>query len=617
MFFCSERICVHSQKLLFLLDEKETAIEPKQLQVLQLLMARPEQVVSKEVLLKSLWPDRIVSEASLFKLIANLRKTLKSLDMDGERIRTVHGQGYLFCGTVNEKGDDTLNQPAFKLNEKGEAFSPKAPNIFWSLALILVLALASWAVWQSTKPGISHQNSEKTDTFLPVIENLEELETVLERNPDRAIKLLGAYLNDQDLDHLERLKAREMLLLAMMHNARYEELLALIDEQISESKEMGEAKHLAIAFHISGNAFLELKNISKARFAYQSAYELFVSLNSWRDAGNVHLAQVMLEVFSGDPRLAEDMFIEIDEILEKEYNPKLAMRLANSRGTYYSKAGYQDQAIQYMDQAFDLALETNDLTQAARTMINAGISLQLSGDFIESANKLWSAIQLFPSEEQNFNLALAYNTLGNTAARALDFETAEYSWQKGLEYVPDTLLSRFESQTLLMKSFGAFLVNDYALSLSNAESFLRQIDEQTFPDSIAQLHSIMALCKTASHNPLSALESLSLAEENRTDVDDFEVDYFMALAYVYAYQALEKWDEAQIHLENAQAIIQRETFPEAYLMNPALLAQAEQLEAHEEMTALKLKIAQGQEKRQAGQMQFKDWSKKHVLIKAD
>src|SRR4029079_1234974 len=70
--------------------------------LLALIEQRPD-AIAKAVLQDALWPDTFVVEANLSNLIAEIRA---ALDDDVRRprfIRTVHGFGYAFCGTV--RGD--------------------------------------------------------------------------------------------------------------------------------------------------------------------------------------------------------------------------------------------------------------------------------------------------------------------------------------------------------------------------------------------------------------------------------------------------------------------------------------------------------------------------------
>jgi DNA-binding winged helix-turn-helix (wHTH) protein len=77
---------------------EERHVEPKALELLDLLLMRRPQAVSKSEIQRRLWPDAFVSESSLTGLVAQIRQ---ALDDDARRprfVRTAHGFGYAFCG---------------------------------------------------------------------------------------------------------------------------------------------------------------------------------------------------------------------------------------------------------------------------------------------------------------------------------------------------------------------------------------------------------------------------------------------------------------------------------------------------------------------------------------
>lgn len=80
--------------------ERDIHLEPKALELLELLVARRPEAVTKTEIHERLWPDTFVSESNLTGLVAQIRRALGD-DRHHERfIRTVHGFGYAFVGEV-------------------------------------------------------------------------------------------------------------------------------------------------------------------------------------------------------------------------------------------------------------------------------------------------------------------------------------------------------------------------------------------------------------------------------------------------------------------------------------------------------------------------------------
>jgi DNA-binding winged helix-turn-helix (wHTH) protein len=76
--------------------------------LLELIERRPN-AVTKAALQESLWPGTFVVEANLSNLIAEIRAALEDDARHPRFIRTVHGFGYAFCGTVS--GDPAEEAP--------------------------------------------------------------------------------------------------------------------------------------------------------------------------------------------------------------------------------------------------------------------------------------------------------------------------------------------------------------------------------------------------------------------------------------------------------------------------------------------------------------------------
>ena len=80
---------------------EEIHVSPKAFSLLLELIERRPDALSKAALQESLWPGTFVVEANLSNLIAELRAALQEDVRQPRFIRTVHGFGYAFCGTVS------------------------------------------------------------------------------------------------------------------------------------------------------------------------------------------------------------------------------------------------------------------------------------------------------------------------------------------------------------------------------------------------------------------------------------------------------------------------------------------------------------------------------------
>jgi predicted ATPase/DNA-binding winged helix-turn-helix (wHTH) protein len=81
-------------------DGRPVALTPKAVEVLHFLASRPDRLVTKDELLSAVWPDVVVSDASVKVCVREIRKALAD-DADEPRfIETVHRKGYRFVAGV-------------------------------------------------------------------------------------------------------------------------------------------------------------------------------------------------------------------------------------------------------------------------------------------------------------------------------------------------------------------------------------------------------------------------------------------------------------------------------------------------------------------------------------
>src|SRR5688500_10915758 len=78
----------------------------KAFNVLARLVALPNQLVTKEELLASVWPDTAVTEAVLTTAMREIRVAVGDRARTRTFIQTVHGRGYRFIAPVVARGDD-------------------------------------------------------------------------------------------------------------------------------------------------------------------------------------------------------------------------------------------------------------------------------------------------------------------------------------------------------------------------------------------------------------------------------------------------------------------------------------------------------------------------------
>jgi DNA-binding winged helix-turn-helix (wHTH) protein len=76
------------------------SLEPKAYELLSLLLSRRPKALSKAQIRDALWPSTYVSDTAVAGAVADVRSALGDDARRPRYIRTLHGFGYAFCGTV-------------------------------------------------------------------------------------------------------------------------------------------------------------------------------------------------------------------------------------------------------------------------------------------------------------------------------------------------------------------------------------------------------------------------------------------------------------------------------------------------------------------------------------
>jgi DNA-binding winged helix-turn-helix (wHTH) protein len=104
-----------SERELLFREDEAVLVAPKAIQILLALIRRNKQLVTKEELMKAVWPDTFVEEANLSRNIFLLRKALGESPQEHRYIVTVARRGYRFSHDVRlvrgEHGDEELVEP--------------------------------------------------------------------------------------------------------------------------------------------------------------------------------------------------------------------------------------------------------------------------------------------------------------------------------------------------------------------------------------------------------------------------------------------------------------------------------------------------------------------------
>ena len=134
---------VDPEKELLLRGAETVPLTPKTFQILLVLIRHSQEVVTKDDLLKMVWPDTFVEEANLSRNIFLLRKALGESPQDHQYIVTVPGRGYRFAEDVKLVPSSETSVVAASHTKVQVQVDESKPWGWIAAAVILLVAVAA------------------------------------------------------------------------------------------------------------------------------------------------------------------------------------------------------------------------------------------------------------------------------------------------------------------------------------------------------------------------------------------------------------------------------------------------------------------------------------------
>ena len=123
------------------------ALSAREMALLVYLMKSGTEIVGHTTLLAELWPDRVVTQQSIARLVADLRRSLKQAGLQGPVIETCHGQGYRLAPALAGRRAEIHQAP-----EPAVAKRTSRWRGIGALALLLVLPVVAALAYYALQP---------------------------------------------------------------------------------------------------------------------------------------------------------------------------------------------------------------------------------------------------------------------------------------------------------------------------------------------------------------------------------------------------------------------------------------------------------------------------------
>jgi DNA-binding winged helix-turn-helix (wHTH) protein/tetratricopeptide (TPR) repeat protein len=137
---------VDPEKEILLRSGEPVPLTPKTFQILMVLIRHSQEVVTKDDLMKTVWPDTFVEETNLSRNIFMLRKALGESAQDRQYILTVPGRGYRLAESVRLVPEREISIVAAQHSKVQVETRETKPWGWVALAAVVVFALAVGAI---------------------------------------------------------------------------------------------------------------------------------------------------------------------------------------------------------------------------------------------------------------------------------------------------------------------------------------------------------------------------------------------------------------------------------------------------------------------------------------
>lgn len=129
-------------------------LTPKVIDTLFVLVENRKQLVTKETLMKAVWPDVTVVESGLTRNISALRKALEEGGAEGSYIETIPRRGYRFVAAVTEEEADSERAAhVAEIPDEPAAPSKISSRLRWIIPGVVLLGIS--AAWLTRTPRAS------------------------------------------------------------------------------------------------------------------------------------------------------------------------------------------------------------------------------------------------------------------------------------------------------------------------------------------------------------------------------------------------------------------------------------------------------------------------------
>ncbi len=603
---------VNTQQQSLYRGEARIEIASKTYQLLILLLKKPNETIPRKELIEYVWPDRVVSETSVDKLIQKLRKLLDDTKQHKTIIKTIHGVGYVFLPQVS-----TLVETVdIKVNWLSKL---KYLPILIGITLVSLFILNKLQIIKTTTTA--PENKATSIAFIPDITSIDDqdqfwmingglhyliedfnrsvnletrnisLKTLGSEDPERfAIELNKN--NQIDASVIVKITAvdaqfqayatirkstgiiAENTLTSSSIKSLYDDIGSWVKGTLSipatptpsDSETMMSQDHYAVENYIRGMSS-QLSGFSAEAIKY---FDLAIKADpefwlAWYEMGLSYRKQGQYE---------KSMAI-FNTLESKPSTDKKNLMILNAKAlnTYYM--GEHAKAIEILNLAIEIARSTQDNNKLRIFLTNKALFANAINDYDTALKSVEESISLIKTFEGNHDSSFgsAYNTLAGIQINLYDFETAKSHAKLAVHYFKKSGNLRFQARAHSRLSSILYKMGDW----KQGESMIKEAlaIQQEVEDIRGQTTSYMRLCDydLLKGDYKAAQNHLNLLRDLMTDITDKNQNTHFLITQIKFHLKLGEYQAAK----NLLSELKQNTNHNSFLLSYYLLS----LELHE------------------------------------
>jgi CHAT domain-containing protein/predicted negative regulator of RcsB-dependent stress response len=243
-----------------------------------------------------------------------------------------------------------------------------------------------------------------------------------------------------------------------------EEAQASNDQALRISQELQDKRIEAFATMTQGYLLMRNDRPAEALVAFKNAENIWRSLNDRAELANALVDQNLLAIRQGQWQEALKSLNEAQELLvDKEAEPYLAGKIANSFGEIYEVYGRLDTALSYFQEALNYFRDgAHDIQGTVTASYKVARVQARLGNFDEAKQQIAQSLAAAQETKNNLTIGLCHENLGNVWLAENSYDSARLEFLTAISYYTKSKEERPLARAQLYLGQTEYLLGDLA-----------------------------------------------------------------------------------------------------------------------------------------------------------